>query len=137
MDNCIFCRIINREVPSYIIAENENVIVFVSRHNDPLVVPKKHVKDIYELDSETGSEIMKELIKTANAVKKGLDCDGVYVTQANELAAGQDVFHIHFHVYPRWEDESRNKVEIREDSERQATMEKVKATYRHNSGLGG
>lgn len=129
MDNCIFCKIISRQVPSYIIAENENVIVFVSRHNDPLVVPKKHVKDIYDLDDETGSEVMKELIKTAKAVKKGLGCDGVYITQANEPAAGQDVFHLHFHVYPKWNDEARNKVEITEDSERETTMEKVRAAY--------
>ena len=73
MDNCIFCKIISRQVPGYIIAENDNVIVFVSRHNDPLVVPKKHIKDIYELDNEIGSEIMGELIKTAKAVKKGLE----------------------------------------------------------------
>lgn len=127
MNDCIFCKIINREAPGYIISENENVIVFVSRHNDPLVVPKKHVKDIYELDAETGSEIMKELIKTTKAVKKGFECEGVYITQANEPAAGQDVFHIHFHVYPRWQDQTKNEVKKVDDNERQKTMEKIKA----------
>jgi histidine triad (HIT) family protein len=129
MDDCIFCKIINRQVPGYIIAENENIIVFVSRHNDPLVVPKKHIKDIYELDEETGSEMMKEVVKVARAVKKGLGSDGVYITQANEPAGGQDVFHIHFHIYPRWNDEAKNQVDLRSDEERQTTMEKVKATY--------
>lgn len=129
MDDCIFCKIINHKVPSYVISENDKVIVFVSRHNDPLVVPKKHTKDIYDLDAETGTEIMKELVKTAKAVKKGLECDGVYITQANEPAAGQDVFHIHFHVYPRWKDEAKHRVVIAEDSVRQSTMEKVKAAY--------
>jgi histidine triad (HIT) family protein len=129
MDDCIFCKIINHQVPSFIIAENDNVIAFVSRHNDPLVVPKKHVKDIYELDDQTGSEIIKELNKIAKAVKKGLGCDGVYITQANEPAAGQDVFHIHFHVYPKWNDEAKNEVALTEDAERQITMEKVKAAY--------
>lgn len=129
MENCVFCKIINRQLPGYIISENENVIVFVSRHNDPLVVPKKHVKDIYELDSERGSEIMKELIKTAKAVKKGLESGGIYITQANESAAGQDVFHLHFHVYPRWQDQSKNQVKIVSDEERQKTMEKVKNAY--------
>lgn len=129
MDDCIFCKIINRQVPSFIIAENENVIVFVSRHNDPLVVPKKHTRDIYELDDQTGGEVIKELTKTAKAVKKGLGCDGVYITQANEPAAGQDVFHIHFHVYPKWVDAAKNEVKLTEDTERQITMEKVKAVY--------
>ncbi len=129
MENCVFCKIINRQLPGYIISENENVIVFVSRHNDPLVVPKKHIKDIYELDNETGNEITKELIKTAKAVKKGLESEGVYITQANEPAAGQDVFHLHFHVYPRWQDQSKNQVKIVGDEEREQTMEKVKNAY--------
>lgn len=129
MENCVFCKIINRQLPGYIISENENVIVFVSRHNDPLVVPKKHVKDIYELDNGTGSEIMKELIKTAKAVKKGLESEGVYITQANEPAAGQDVFHLHFHVYPRWQDQNKNEVKMTEDTEREQTMQKVKNAY--------
>ncbi len=129
MADCIFCKIVDGQVPSLIIAENEHVIVFVSLQNDPLVVPKQHVKDIYELDEATGSEIMKELIKTAKAVKKGLGSDGVYIAQANEPAGGQEVFHLHFHVYPRWNDEARNKVEFRDDSERQVTLEKVKAAY--------
>ncbi len=101
MNDCIFCKIIDRQAPGHIISETDDVIVFVSKHNDPLVVPKKHIKDIYELDEETGSAIMKAVVDAANAVKKGLACDGVYVTQANEPAAGQDVFHLHFHVYPR------------------------------------
>lgn len=129
MNDCIFCKILNRQVPSCIISENESVIVFVSLHGDPLVVPKKHIKDIYDLDTETGGEVMKVLTKTAKAVKKGLECDGVYITQANEPAAGQDVFHIHFHVYPRWKDAARNEVKIVEGGERQITMEKVKAAY--------
>lgn len=129
MNDCIFCKIINRQVPSYIIAENDNIIVFVSRHNDPLVVPKKHIKDIYELDAETGTEIIKVLPKVAKAVKKGLESDGVYITQANEPAAGQDVFHIHFHVYPKWNDVAKNEVKITDDNERQQTMEKVKGAY--------
>lgn len=129
MDDCIFCKIIDHQVPSHTIAETESVIVFVSRHNDPLVVPKKHVKDIYELDDQTGADIMKELVKTAKAVKKGLCCDGIYITQANEPAGGQEVFHIHFHVYPRWNNEAKNGVEIRDDAERQVTMERVKEVY--------
>jgi histidine triad (HIT) family protein len=127
MDDCIFCKIINHQIPSFVIAENDNVIAFVSRQNDPLVVPKKHIKDIYELDDQTGSEIIKELNKIAKAVKKGLGCDGVYITQANEPAAGR-TYSI-FIFYPKWNDEAKNEVKLTEDTERQITMEKVKAAY--------
>lgn len=47
---------------------------------------------------------MKEAIKISKAVKNALKCDGIYVTQANEPAGGQDVFHYHMHIYPRWND---------------------------------
>jgi histidine triad (HIT) family protein len=50
--------------------------------------------------------MMTETIRIAKAVKAGLQCDGVYLTQANGSAAGQDVFHFHLHVYPRWHNES-------------------------------
>ncbi len=119
-------KIISHKIPGQVISENDNVIVFLSLENHPLVVPKKHIKDIYELDPETGTKIMKELIKTAKAVKKGLGCEGVYITQANEPGAGQDVFHIHFHIYPRWQDQIMNQAEIVEETERIATLDKIK-----------
>ena len=78
----------------------------------------------------TGAAVVKELVKTAKAVTNGLGSEGVYITQANEPAAGQDVFHLHFHVYPRWKQEAKNQVKIADDHLRQATMEKVKAAYR-------
>jgi histidine triad (HIT) family protein len=130
MDNCIFCKIINRQAPSYILEETDDVIVFLSLENHPLVVPKKHIVDIYALDEDTGSRIMSELIKISNVVKKGFRCDGVYITQANEAAAGQDVFHVHFHVYPRWSNRAKNDLRIVEDSERESTLRKLKDVLR-------
>ncbi len=126
MDNCIFCKIINRQAPSYIIEETDDVIVFLSLNNHPLVVPKKHIVDIYTLDNYTGNSIMSELIKISKVVKKGFGCDGVYITQANEAAAGQDVFHIHFHIYPRWSNRVKNELRIVADSERETTLRKLK-----------
>lgn len=99
---CIFCRIIRREAPARIITETADVIVFLSLENHPLVVPKAHIPNLYTLDAATGAALMKETVHIANAVKKALDCHGIYITQSNEPAAGQDVFHLHIHVYPRW-----------------------------------
>lgn len=104
MDDCIFCKIIDRKVPSHIIDEDDNLIVFLSLENHPLIVPKSHTLDIFSLDDNTGALIMKKAIKIAKATKKGLGCDGIYLTQANGEAAGQDVFHYHLHLYPKWND---------------------------------
>jgi len=66
-------------------------------------VPKQNVPDLFELNYALGAAVMRQTIQVARAVKKGLRCDGVYLTQANGAAAGQDVFHLHMHIYPRWQ----------------------------------
>ena len=103
MDECIFCRIVARTAPSDVIAEDDEVIVFLSLEDHPLVVPKAHVPDIFGLSDALGAALMRQTIRVAKAVKVGLACDGVYLTQVNGAAAGQDVFHFHLHVYPRWQ----------------------------------
>ena len=107
---CTFCQIVEKEIPAYVIDENDRVIVFLSLENHPLVVPKEHIPDIYAMPSDVGAAVMEEAKKVARAVKKGLECDGVYLTQANEPAAGQDVFHYHLHVYPCWGDRVRKAI---------------------------
>ena len=100
---CTFCQIIERQIPAYIIGEDDAVIVFLSLGNHPMIVPKKHIPDIYAMSDEIGARVMAKTIEIAKAVKRALHCDRIYLTQANEPAAGQDVFHFHLHVYPCWE----------------------------------
>ena len=102
MDDCIFCRIIARQALAYVLHEDDRVIVFLSLESHPLVVTKAHIPDIYTLNNDNAAAIMRTAVRVARAVKVGLGCDGVYLAQANEPAAGQDVFHFHLHVYPRW-----------------------------------
>lgn len=120
MTDCIFCKIINKEIPAHVIDENEHLIVFLSLENHPLIIPKKHIVNIYDMDEQIGSEVMKETIKMANAVKKGLGCDGVTLVQANEAAGGQEVFHFHMHVKPRWKNEVAS-------GDKQLLVDKIKA----------
>lgn len=101
-DDCIFCKIVKKEIPKKIIDENDDVIVFLSLQNHPLVVTKKHMENIYEMDEETGKNVMSMAIRIARAVKKGLSADGVNLIQNNEQAAGQEVFHFHLHIKPRF-----------------------------------
>jgi len=106
MEDCIFCKIIKREVTSYIIDENDDVIVFLAFEGHPLVVTKKHIPNIYSLDDASGAAVMKAAVRIANALKKSLHCDGVNLIQANEPAASQDVLHFHLHVKPRWKNDA-------------------------------
>ncbi len=96
---------ISRQILAYIIDENEYVITILSLENHPLIIPKKHVENIFDLDEQLGAQIMKESIKISVAVKNALKCDGVNIIQSNGSAAGQDVFHYHMHIKPRFIDD--------------------------------
>jgi len=123
MENCIFCKIIEKKIPSYIIDEDDKLIVLLSLENHPLIVPKSHITDIFSLDNEIGALIMKKAIKIAKATKDGLNCDGIYLAQANGKAAGQDVFHYHLHLYPKW----NNKEENHLAEKKEILVSKIKA----------
>ena len=122
--SCVFCRIIARQLPGYIIAEDENTIVWVSLENHLIVVPKKHIPDIFGLDDKLAALIMSMAREVARATKEALAADGIYITQTNGAAAGQSVFHYHMHIYPKWSD---GRLLDRDDESRKRTMEKVRA----------
>ncbi len=132
MDDCIFCKIIKGEIPASVIDENDQVIVFLSLENHPLVVTKKHIENIYEMDESTGAAVMAEAIKIAKAVKKGMQADGVNLVQANEKAAKQDVMHFHLHIKPRWLNDGVNldwDTSAVESDLQQKTVDKIKSAF--------
>lgn len=123
MQNCVFCKIIAREIPAFIIDEDNDLIVFVSRENHPLIVPKQHLENIFELTDEIAARIIQKSKRIAEATKRALNADGIYITQANGVAAGQEVFHYHMHVYPKFLDGRTPDVS---DEARKETAEKVR-----------
>ena len=129
-NECVFCRIIQHQLPAWIIKEDKHIIVFLSKNNHPLVMLKKHLPTIYEVDELTAAQVMQAAVQIAWAVKTGLQCEGVYLTQANEAAAGQDVFHFHLHVYPRWSNvdfaQQQAPEEVSEE-ERRAAWQKIRS----------
>lgn len=103
--DCIFCKIINGEIPSYKIYEDEYTYAFLDIAKDieghTLVIPKKHALNV--LDCET--EILTKLLETVQRISKhyveDLGYDGVNILNASGAAAEQSVFHLHFHILPR------------------------------------
>jgi histidine triad (HIT) family protein len=123
--SCVFCKIIARQLPGYIIAEDENTIVWVSLEGHPIVAPNDHIPDIFGLNDKLASMIMNTARDVARATKEGLAADGIYITQTNGVAAGQSVFHYHMHIYPKWSD--GRPLDPSDDS-RKTTMERVRAS---------
>ncbi len=102
---CIFCDIVSERKPSHRIYEDEHVLVFISLEGHPLVVPKPHFKDIVDLDVIHAAAIMKIAVRVAQATMLAMPCDGINLIQSNGAAAGQDVFHFHLHIKPRFADD--------------------------------
>lgn len=107
MDNCIFCRIAAGDIPSSVIYEDEDFKVILdiapATKGHAIILPKKHFADLFELDEDTAKKVLVVAKKVALAMKRELNCDGLNLLQNNGQAAGQSVFHIHFHLIPRYQ----------------------------------
>jgi histidine triad (HIT) family protein len=103
-DECIFCAIIDGEIPSHTVYEDEHVVAFLDTNpvskGHTLVVPKEHVETIHEASGM--SYMWDALVKVANAVRDAFDAPGMNIDQNNGEVAGQEVPHMHFHVTPRY-----------------------------------
>lgn len=108
MSKTIFEQIIAREIPAAIVYEDEDVIAFLDAFplckGHTLVVPKQPIENIFELDKETGHKMMTAIQKVASAVQAAFEPKGMNILQNNGAFASQSVFHIHFHIIPRYED---------------------------------
>lgn len=104
--NCIFCNIINVGIPSYTIYEDEIVKVFLDVHPDTnghmLIVPKRHILDITEIEDSTWNHILKITNKMKSLLEEKLNIDGLTLIQNNGLV--QEVKHFHLHLKPYYKE---------------------------------
>lgn len=102
--NNIFAKILRGEIPCHKIFEDEHTLAFLDVmpqvEGHCLVVPKKGSRNLLDAETSTLIPLMATVQKVARAAKAAFDADGVQVRQYNELAAGQTVFHLHFHILP-------------------------------------
>ncbi len=106
--DCIFCKIIAGEIPSYKVYEDDNVLAFLDitqgTKGHTLIIPKKHIKNIYELDEETIFNVFKVVPMISKALKKAFNPIGLNIINNNDQPH-QSVFHFHIHLIPRYEDD--------------------------------
>lgn len=105
MNDCIFCKIISGEIPSYKIYEDEYVYAFLDIAGDvyghTLVIPKKHCENILDCDAEILSHVIGAVQKISGHFTDRCGFEGVNVLNASGKCAEQSVFHLHFHIIPR------------------------------------
>ena len=110
-NECIFCKIIKGDIPSFKVYEDEIFIAILDRFpaskGHTLIIPKNHHKDIFELPQREAEAIYPLAKNLASKIKERFDADGINIVQNNGEAAGQTVDHFHLHIIPR-----KNKDEI-------------------------
>ena len=109
IEDCIFCKIIRGEIPSFKLYEDDLTYAFMDINplNDghALVIPKYHVENIYATPDEWFQPTMSTVRRIATAVNKVVQPEGINLLQANGPGAKQSVFHIHMHVIPHYADD--------------------------------
>jgi histidine triad (HIT) family protein len=103
--DCIFCKIVNGDLPSFKVAEDDHTLTFLDlfpvSEGHTLVIPKRHSRDILEIDAISLAAVSAASRRVAHAIEAALQPDGLSVFQLNRAAAGQTVFHYHMHLLPR------------------------------------
>jgi len=106
---CIFCNIANRKAEAEIVYEDDNVIAFLDiqpiNYGHTLVVPKKHYDNFLTVPPEELNNLIKVTQFITGAVKRSVKADGFNVISNNGESAGQTVYHFHFHIIPRFNDD--------------------------------
>ncbi len=107
--NCIFCKIVAGAIPCAKVYEDEHVLAFLDinpiARGHTLVVPKPHYPTLLDFDPDLGAPLLRALQRTAEAVRAEVRAGGFNVVQNNFTCAGQMVFHAHWHIIPRFEND--------------------------------
>ncbi len=108
-EDCIFCRIVNGEIPSHTLYEDERFRVILdlgpAARGHALIIPKKHMDNLFEISDEVACEILSLAKRMAGRMMEKLHCAGINLLQNNGSAAGQTVNHFHIHIIPRYEND--------------------------------
>lgn len=107
MTNCVFCKIVARQIPATVVHEDEHTLAFMDigqvNPGHVLVAAKAHAENLYELNDEQAGAVFRTAARVARAIRDAFSPPGLSIYQANGKPAGQTVFHFHMHVLPRHE----------------------------------
>lgn len=112
MDNCIFCKVAHGEAHSWKVDEDEHTYVFLDinpvNEYHTLVIPKKHYENIFDIPEDELLHITKAIKKTVHLYNAKLGLKNVQIINSSGAEAQQDVFHIHFHIVPRFSGDNQD-----------------------------
>ncbi|MBE0538483.1 MAG: HIT family protein [Ignavibacterium sp.] len=139
--DCIFCDIAEKISEAEIIFENEKFLAFLDinpvNYGHTLVIPKKHYDNFLTIPANELEELTRLTQYLSGAIKRALKADGFNVISNNGITAGQSVFHFHFHIIPRFENDFHMRPRTIEynTSEIESYAEKIKESISKYEGL--
>lgn len=126
---CVFCKIIKKEIPSKIIFENNNNLAFLDifpiNPGHTIVIPKKHYQNLEDITENELIELYKIVKKLAKLIRNKLSIDGYNVLQNNFEAAGQVIQHFHIHIIPRNKTDDKFKIKIPRKQSNEEELNKI------------
>ncbi len=131
----IFARILRGELPAHKVFEDEVALAFLDvmpqSQGHTLVIPKLSVRGMIDMPADAWGPYMVRVQKVAAAVKKGMEAEGLTVRQYEGAAGGQTVFHLHFHIIPRWIGEPlrRHGDSMEQEDVLKANAAKIRAAF--------
>ncbi len=115
--DCVFCRIVGRQAPASLVFQDAQVVAFMdifpSSPGHVLVVPARHAVTIWDLQEQEAAHLFAVAVRLARAIRDVLQPNGLNVLQSNGKAAGQEVFHFHLHLIPRYGGEDGFRFRLR------------------------
>jgi histidine triad (HIT) family protein len=109
MTDCIFCRIVSKQIPASVVHEDDQTIAFMDlgqvNPGHVLVATKAHVENVFGLDDDQAGAVFRTVARIARASRDAFGAPGMTLFQANGKAGAQTVFHFHMHVLPRLEND--------------------------------
>lgn len=130
-DNCVFCRILNKEIPAHLIYEGGNISAFLDinplNKGHALVIPNEHYVDVFDIKIEILQELIGKSQEIAKKMKEVLGANGVNLLNASGETAEQSVPHFHLHIVPRWAGDGVNMNDWWQSKTKKLSTDELKA----------
>ncbi len=142
MENCIFCKIAAKEIPSYKVYEDDVVYAFLDlsqvTKGHTLVIPKKHITDIFAYEDKLAAEVFARIPKIARALEKAFpDMLGLNILNNNKELAYQSVFHSHIHLIPRYSKKDDFSIHFGDHSKKNSAAELTEIAQKIEENMEG
>ena len=128
-ETCIFCQIVEKKIPSYILFESDTNLAFLDifpvSKGHTIVIPKNHYKNLEDIPDTELSELFRTVKQISNKIYRNLKIDGYNILQNNFQAAGQVINHFHVHIIPRYRNDGKFQLAIPRE---QSKDEELKST---------